>query len=81
MADGNGSNRWLIAVSSTLFAAFVFGGVGLLSAQSSTNERITAVEKEQDRIRPTVNSVDVIQRDIENIKGDIRDILEIIRKQ
>ncbi len=87
----NGSDRTVNSVAIKLvilaLSAFVVGGVGFGFAQGKLDTRMNTVEETQKTNQPIINSVDVMQGqveriedDVKEIRSDIRSVLDAVRK-
>jgi len=64
----------VVRIIGTLVTVGIIGGVGLAVNQGKTDDKVVALEEEQKRVKPIVDSVDVMKSDIQRIKVDIRKI-------
>lgn len=82
--ENNGFQNWMLRLVIPLAIAGVLGAVGLAIGQSSIDERVKANTHTIKEHKPLINSIPVIQNDIEHMQVEMKEqhqkILQAIKE-
>ena len=73
MSASNGSRAWLVNLAATLAGLGIAAAVGVAIAQRGIEKDVEAIADENERNRPAIQSIPVIQAEIRHIKEALDD--------